>query len=72
MQTIVSKKVTHYILKVQCKCKRRTSFLIATGNSRMSKKQLQLEIPSQEWNGWRVVKGDEKCPICIMEETKRK
>lgn len=71
MQKIKSKKVTQYILEVICSCKRKTNFLIATGQ-RISKKKLQLEIPSQEWNGWTVTKGAEQCPICKLKNQKNK
>lgn len=70
MRKIITKKITHYILDVKCKCKRKNQFLITTGN-RIPMKKLLLNIP-HEWNGWIVKEGEEQCPICIMTERNKK
>ena len=71
MNKITSKKVTQYFLEVVCKCKRKTTFHLATGD-RISKKELQYKIPTGEWNGWIVKTGEEKCPICQLNELEQK
>lgn len=70
MKKLIKRKVTQHILQIKCDCGRKTEFLVASGKANMTKKELNTNIPSVEWNGWFVGNDKELCPICYGEVRK--